>query len=109
MHSVLSYFYLYICVTFRYRENAKLASRVFRARLASPRASLAHWARLVASTRGAEHLQPPARLMSTFAWLHLDLLLVLLAIAWFLSKVVNVIRVHLKDTESTDDSIKKNE
>ncbi|XP_014362243.2 UDP-glucosyltransferase 2 [Papilio machaon] len=93
----------------RYRENAKQASRVFRERLAGPREALAHWARLVASTRGAPHLQSPARHMSTFVWLHLDILLVFGTIGWFLSKVVKVIRVHLKDSQPMDNSIKKND
>ncbi|XP_013182021.1 PREDICTED: UDP-glucuronosyltransferase 2B31-like [Papilio xuthus] len=92
-----------------YRENAKQASQVFRERLAGPHQALSHWVRLVTRTRGAPHLQPPARHMSTFVWLHLDILLVFATIGWFLSKVAKVIKVHLKDSQPTDDSTKKNE
>ncbi|XP_068629748.1 UDP-glucosyltransferase 2-like [Battus philenor] len=91
-----------------YRTNAKLASSIFRRRLADPQTELLHWVELVMETRGAGFLRSPALDVPAVQRLNLDVLLLLALILWFLSKVVKVINVHLKnDTE--ENSLKKND
>ncbi|CAK1582396.1 unnamed protein product [Parnassius mnemosyne] len=92
-----------------YSINAKHASTMFRRRLVSPQKELLHWVELVADTRGAAFLRSPAVDISTMQRLNLDILLVIVLLVWFLSKVIKVIRAHLGDLSATKNSVKKNE
>ncbi|CAG5010947.1 unnamed protein product [Parnassius apollo] len=92
-----------------YSINAKHASSLFRRRPASPQKELLHWVELVADTRGAAFLRSPAVDISTWKKLNLDILLVILLLVWFLSKVIKVIKAHLGDQNTRENLEKKNE
>ncbi|CAH2074784.1 unnamed protein product, partial [Iphiclides podalirius] len=85
-----------------YRFNAKSVSSVFRRRLASPQKELLHWVELVIYTRGAEFLRSPALSIPTLQRLHFDVLLLIVSLLWFLSKVVNVIKAHFNQEDGAD-------
>ncbi|CAH2990990.1 unnamed protein product [Chilo suppressalis] len=87
-----------------YRSSAKEASRMFHLRPSPAAADLLHWIEVTSST-GAWHLRSAARHLSLAERYYLDLGLLLVLAVWFLSKVVKVIRVHLKD----DDCNKKDD
>lgn len=49
------------------------------------------------STRGAPHLRSTALQLSIVERFHLDIIAVLIMIAWFLTKVAKVVKVHWND------------
>ncbi|XP_053625091.1 UDP-glucosyltransferase 2-like isoform X2 [Plodia interpunctella] len=87
---------------YSYRSNAKTSSSIFRRRMPPAHMDLQHWVQLVVSTRGATHLRSPALGLSFFERYNLDILAACAMLLWFLSKVVKVVRVHLREDEHTD-------
>ncbi|CAG9783503.1 unnamed protein product, partial [Diatraea saccharalis] len=79
-----------------YRSSAFEASKIFKLRPQPAPAELLHWVEYIIST-GGRHLRSPAVHLSAIERYHLDIWLLLAMILWFLSKVIKVIKVHLKD------------
>ncbi|XP_031768454.1 UDP-glucosyltransferase 2-like isoform X2 [Galleria mellonella] len=90
-----------------YRHNAESASTIFKSRPTPVNTELLHWLRLVIDTRGAAHLRSPVQKLTVTERYCLDLLVSLLLLLWFLSKVVKLIKVYLKSTDMDSDSGKK--
>ncbi|XP_030031219.1 UDP-glucosyltransferase 2 isoform X2 [Manduca sexta] len=87
-----------------YRINAKAGAELFQNRIATPQQELLYYINLVISTKGASHLRSRALELSTVQRLYLDVVILLLLVLWFLSKVLKVIQVHMK----AEDEDKKN-
>ncbi|KAL0893466.1 hypothetical protein ABMA27_013669 [Loxostege sticticalis] len=82
-----------------YRTNMQRASSVFKRRITPSNSEFLYWVELVISTGGAAHLRSPAVAVPTLERYHVDLWILAALILWFLSKVVKVVQVHLKDLE----------
>ncbi|KAL0841661.1 hypothetical protein ABMA28_013939 [Loxostege sticticalis] len=82
-----------------YRTNMQRASSVFKRRITPSNSEFLYWVELVISTGGAPHLRSPAVAVPTLERYHVDLWILAALILWFLSKVVKVVQVHLKDLE----------
>ncbi|KAM3961860.1 LOW QUALITY PROTEIN: UDP-glycosyltransferase UGT48C1 [Aphomia sociella] len=83
-----------------YRNNAKIASAIFRRRTTPVQLEMLHWLQLVMDTRGAAHLRSPAVKLSFSEKYHVDIFISVLLVVWFLSKVLKVLNVHLQNTDS---------
>lgn len=96
---------------YSYRSNAKEASLVLQNPLVPIRQELLYSIEHVMRTRGAPHLRSPALQLSVTERLHLDVVAVLLMLAWFLSKVAKLVKVYWNDfgTDYQDLDEKKNE
>nr|WEU75328.1 uridine diphosphate-glycosyltransferases 48G1 [Glyphodes pyloalis] len=82
---------------YSFKSNAEHASLIFQRRITAPNSDLLHWVNLVISTRGAAHLRSPALQVPALERYHADLWILVFLAIWFLSKVLKVIQVHLKE------------
>jgi hypothetical protein len=85
-----------IIVLHSYSVKAKEASKIFKSR-PSPSIEILRYVQLVIDTGGAQHLRSPALQVPLLERYYLDVWFLAALLIWFLTKVVKVIKVHLKD------------
>ncbi|XP_059061258.1 UDP-glucosyltransferase 2-like, partial [Achroia grisella] len=95
-----------ITTNLSYSRNAKLASTIFKRRTTPVQTDLLHWLLLVMDTRGAPHLRSPVQHLPFTEKYCLDLCVIVLLVLWFLSKVVKLIKIHLRSIDFEDTSKK---
>ncbi|CAH0718669.1 unnamed protein product, partial [Brenthis ino] len=83
-----------------YRENIESAKAVLRHRLTSPKEDFLHWLQ-VFTLPGAAHLRPSER-ASVVERYNLDILLLILLILWFCSKLIKLCNAHLYSDEDVE-------
>ncbi|XP_026501426.2 UDP-glucosyltransferase 2-like [Vanessa tameamea] len=85
--------------------KAAAAQSILRYRLTSPRKEFQHWIQMIINTRGAPHLRSSNPTVSTLEKYNIDIILLLIMLLWFFSKVIKVFKVHFNN--NSDDLDKK--